>query len=317
MIAELFGAKPFFSKRFIRPIALGLLMTAPIGAPALATGPGPSTSAGIVEDVGGGARIDMAGKLRMLSQRIPMTACNVQAGIETEAAVTMMTGAVAEFQKIITALEYGDDSLGIYGAEEDRRVLYAVADVHEIWAPLHADVQRADPAAMDVALVTRTADTSHDLLKRAQALVDAVTGEHSDPSALLQSDAITIGIAGRQRMLAQRMSKNACLLAEGHFKESAASELAAAMETYDASLNALRFGMDNAGIVSPPNSAIEDGLAEIAADWISLQASLDDIRDGAHPDAETRAMLYHGLNGLTGKMNVVVGLYAEASKLGL
>ncbi|MEM8850077.1 MAG: type IV pili methyl-accepting chemotaxis transducer N-terminal domain-containing protein [Pseudomonadota bacterium] len=296
---------------------MGLLLTTTLAAPGLATGPTPSNSAGLVEDVGGGARIDMAGKLRMLSQRIPMTACNVQAGIETDAAATMMSGAVAEFQKIVRALEHGDDTLGIYGAEEDRRVLYAVADVHEIWNPLHADVQVAKPTTMDVALVTGTAETSHELLKRAQALVDAVTGEHSDPSALLQADAITIGIAGRQRMLAQRMSKNACLLAEGHFTTSAASELGAAMETYDASLNALRFGMDNAGIVVPPNAAIEDGLAEIAADWDSLQESLTQIRDGAHPDPDTRAALYHGLNGLTGKMNVVVGLYAEASKLGL
>ena len=76
-----------------------------------------------VEDVGASERINFSGKLRMLSQRIPAAVCYSNAGVESEKSQEMFESASAEFHTILAALEFGDESLNIKGAEEDRKVL--------------------------------------------------------------------------------------------------------------------------------------------------------------------------------------------------
>ncbi len=300
----------------IRIASLAAIAACFVTLAAQASDPRDAFSAGLVEDEGGSQRIDMSGKLRMLSQRIPASACNLEAGVATDVSGPMMAAATAEFQRIVTALELGDDGLGIIGAEDDRRVLYDLAALKEVWGDIHGDASAMSPATITEDDVASLADRSAELLTRAKRLVPTMVGEYADPAALLQANAITIDIAGRQRMLAQRISKNACLLASGHAGDAAVAEMEAAMSTYDVSLNALRFGMDEAGIVPPPVPQIEEGLAEIAGDWQNVQPLLARAA-GGDLSLEERAQIFTAMNGLTGKMNVLVGVYAEVSKLGL
>lgn len=269
----------------------------------------------LVEEVGGSQRIDLSGKLRMLSQRIPAMACAHEAGIESEKSGTMLQGALVEFETIVKALTEGDDSLGIPVEETDRRVLKRVDELRELWDPVQVKMSGLSNDAVDTAVVGDLAEMAGPLLGRAQSLVDEITAEHSDPSALLQSDAITIGIAGRQRMLAQRMSKTSCLIAEDYATDGVMEELTATMETFDTSLNALRFGLPAAGIQAPSDDGIIAGLDEVAGDWATLKSLLGNIKDGSDVTTEQRGAMFNGLNGLTAKMNKVVGLYAITSKL--
>ncbi len=271
-----------------------------------------TVSANFVEDEGGSQRIDYAGKLRMLSQRIPAAACNLQAGVAPDVSGAIMVDAKAEFQRIVAGLEMGDDELGILGAEDDRRVLADLAALKDVWGAIQHDATET-PSDGDVVVL---AERSATLLDRAQTLTSTVAIEYADPTALLQANAITIDVAGRQRMLAQRISKNACLLASGHVDDAAVAELEAAKSTYDVSLGALRFGMEEAGIVPPPSPEIEAGLAEIAADWQAVQPLLARAA-GGDLSLEERAQIFTAMNGLTGKMNTLVGIYADISKLGL
>ena len=55
-------------------------------------------------------RINYSGKLRMLSQRIPSAACHLSRGIDVEGARALLRAAPAEFEQILTALEFGGDT---------------------------------------------------------------------------------------------------------------------------------------------------------------------------------------------------------------
>jgi hypothetical protein len=261
----------------------------------------------------GAARVDQAGKLRMLSQRIPASMCNFHAGIEAETARKIMKDASAEYDRIASALTYGDPGLKIFTPETDPIALRDIGALQAVWGPIRARVwsfEQREPTAEDLSIL---ATASEDLLKAAQQLVISVRSDDENENPIPQASALTIDIAGRQRMLAQRMNKNACLILEGRFETNPVAELGSAMETYGASLWALRFGMKDAGIIAPPNATIGNGLEDIAVDWATLAPILASIREGATVDNATRALVYNGLNTLTGKMNTVVGQYVEAT----
>ena len=304
------------------PLVMSAALALATTAPPVAGGPetlGPETlhRMGIVEEVGGSERINYAGKLRMLSQRIPAAACNAAAGIAPEDSAAAFAAAVAEYDRILAALEHGDADLGIVGPEQDRKVLADIRALHEVWDPLHATLDEMAAGGMDAARAAMVAETSHDLLDVAKHLVGLITSEYANPAELMQADAIVIDIAGRQRMLAQRISKNACLIASGLDAERAATEMGATIEMYGVSLGALRAGMPEAGIAPPPTAEIADGLAEIAGIWEGLQPVLAKLRAGDGVTEAERAAIFAGGNALTAKMNVLVGKYSDASAQGL
>lgn len=279
--------------------------------------PGDVQKTGFVKDTGASERMNLSGKLQMLSQRIPATACYKHAGIEPDAADAVMVAAKTEFGRILKGLEVGDTSLGILGPETDRKVLAGLKKLNSLWDAVQGDIERIHTTGGTDAAVTHLAEQSHEVLRIAKLLVAAVMAEHSDPTAVLQADAVTIDIAGRQRMLAQRISKNACLLMTGLGGQGTVEDLAKARMIYDASVNALRFGLPATGIVATENPEILAKLDKVLALWQDTQPLLDNVTTANGLSAEEKANVYAAMNSLTGQMNTIVGLYTADSKLGL
>ena len=138
--------------------------------------------------------------------------------------------------------------------------------------------------------------------------------ENSDDATFLRR--VTIDIAGRQRMLAQRVSKNTCLVSAGVTAQDAQTELALAAQNFGAALEALRNGAQAVGVRPPPTAAIADGLNSVYIKWESIAPIIAKASAGTPADAEQLAIIFHSGNQLTGGMNGVVGLYVEASKFG-
>ena len=286
--------------------AISLALVVPVGAAAQAA---PAQS----DDVGASERVNYSGKLRMLSQRIAAAACNKHADINGKQASALLLASTAEFTQILDGLQYGSQDLKMIGEETDRKVLRSIGQIRDLWGPLHDRVRSMDDAATSSdEMVVDIANESAPLLEAAKLLVTEVSGEYSDPTALVQADALAIDIAGRQRMLAQRISKNACLVASGLLPEAAA-ELAGAVKIYQASANALRNGMSSAGIQAPPTEEIAIGLQGVLDGWASVQPLLSALQDGAEVSRDDRAEIFEQMNNLTAQMNTIVGQYSAAS----
>lgn len=273
--------------------------------------------ASLIESTGGPERINLSGKLRMLSQRIPAASCNMVARIDPETSAKILAGATREFEKILHALEHGDESLGIIGPEKRRKTLAAIEALKVDWEPMDEAANWMIKNGPDPELSQVLADHSDALLEEAKVLVSEITGEYSDPAALMQSDALRIDIAGRQRMLSQRMSKDACLIMSDLNKEAAIGTMSKTVAMFDVSLGALVNGMPAAGIKASSDPAIIAGLDTVAQDWTVFKPKLDALAAGESWDENARAEMFTGLNRLLVNMNKVVGLYAEASKIGI
>jgi hypothetical protein len=81
------------------------------------------------------------------------------------------------------------------------------------------------------------------------------------------ASAITLNIAGRQRMLSQKMAKELCLVARGIAPEENRAALAGTIELFDASLAALLDGAPDLGIRPPQDETLRATLAEVSELW--------------------------------------------------
>jgi len=277
----------------------------------------PVQLAQFIEDVGGAERVNFSGKLRMLSQRIPAAACNLTAGVDQEKSKTVLNSAVAEFEAIVQALEHGDDNLGIYGKEERRKTLAALAEVKTEWDIIKNDAEIMLAAGPTAELNNDIANHNMVLLGAAKMLVSEISGQYSDPTAMMQADALRIDIAGRQRMLTQKMSKEACYILSGINVEESKKAIGGTASMFETSLNALIHGMPAAGIYESDDANIKAGLEKVASGWSSLKTHLADLEAGNDWDMDTRALVFNMFNSTMAEMNKVVGMYAETSKLSL
>lgn len=294
--------------------ALALATSVALALPAAAT-----QGAGTPEfaKVSGPERIDYAGKLRMLSQRIPASACNAAAGIGGWEAKGYLSASVAEFDRIMNALEYGDVFILIRAPEQDRRVLERIAQMNDVWHPVRAQmIEMTDQTSKDASFeqVTYAAAAAPRLLDITQALVGDLIGEYADPAELLAADAVGLDIVGRQRMMPQIISKTACMMAEGLNVEAVREELVEAMALYELSLSALRNGMPEVGIRPPPTDEIAADLAEISARWQTVKPLLDKLEAGETLSGQDRETIYSEMNHLTAMMNDISADYAKASR---
>ena len=271
----------------------------------------------IIEDVGGSERINLSGKLRMLSQRIPSAACHLNSDVAPTAAKDLLNGATAEFQKIVDGLEFGDPDLGVIGEENRRKTLIAIQNLRDNWKTVFERVIHLNDVGHDDDDVRHLAEHNMPLLGTAKLLVTEITGQYSDPTSLLQVDSLRIDIAGRQRMLTQKMSKEACFALNDINTEANIKAMKGTIQMFDLSLHALRDGLPAAGIKPTTNPDIKSKLDVVFEDWAAVKPDLEALAEGKTWDAATWEHVFIGLNKTMKDMNTVVGMYAQASKLNI
>lgn len=259
-------------------------------------------------------RINFSGKLRMLSQRIPSAACHFSRGIAVEGSSALLTAATAEFDQILTALEFGDADLNIQAAETRRKTLGQIETLRGLWEPFKAAATAiADGSASDED-VAYVLSENLSVLREAQLLVEELVKQYANPNAATRASLMLIDISGRQRMLTQKVSKETCMIGTAYATAQTPDDLAGTIRIFEASLEALRFGMDQVGIMPPPNSEIADGLNGVAQDWSVVQPTLTAILEEETVDTSAHAAKFQQLNTTMANMNTVVGMYTQAAK---
>jgi hypothetical protein len=259
-------------------------------------------------------RINFSGKLQMLSQRVPSAACHLNRGIDVDGAGALLAGATAEFEKILAGLELGDADLNLQQAETRRKTLFAIAELRDHWEPMKdAALAVADGTATTEEIEVIFAENML-VLRYAQRLVEELVKQYANPNATTRSQLMQIDIAGRQRMLTQKMSKETCLIGSSYETETTADDLAGTVGIFEASLEALRFGMPVVGIAPPPNPAILDGLGGVHNDWSAVKPYISQTLAGTELDEEASTIKFQGLNVTMANMNAVVGMYVAATK---
>ncbi|MGB0373231.1 MAG: methyl-accepting chemotaxis protein [Opitutales bacterium] len=130
-----------------------------------------------------------------------------------------------------------------------------------------------------------------------------------------------VNLAGKQRMLTQRMSKEAEAVYQGDTQ--AITKLAASRDEFAKVLQGLVNGNSELGILAPPNSDIDAKLAKVVGLWEPFQKSVNQLERGAKDangsvsklkgdDSVGEAIAYIRGNNVTllKTMNAAVGAWA-------
>jgi Type IV pili methyl-accepting chemotaxis transducer N-term len=230
---------------------------------------------------GGKARINLSGKLKTLSQEIAAASCNLAAGFDAETAREELRQAQADFDHILTALQDGDDLLGVPSPEQAVKTLAVISRPEENWAPIEGAISDLLGNGNETGASALVSEKNYDLLDAADILVSQLSGQYADPEQLLQVDAMAIGLAGRQRMLSQELRKQACELnsAATSTNPEALQETA---QIFERSLVALRDGLEEAGVRPPPNEGIRDEINRAWQQWSDAKAIFDELAASGH-----------------------------------
>ena len=262
---------------------------------------------------GSKARVNLAGKLRTLTQAVASASCRLDSGIEPEAARSELVEAKNEFNVILAGLTDGSSALGIPSAEKYSVVKKSIGAVRDLWQPVDkaASAMVTGQDSGDGARLI--ASSNGDLLQATMILASDMTGKYSNPNELTQADAMALNIAGRQLMLAHQMSKEVCGIMANAADMGTVEGLGSTLDTYTVSLNALSNGMVDAGINPPPTEAVAKELAAVNATWTETLGALNAIRGGFAPSSENVANLAVTSADLTTRMDNVVTLYMLAT----
>ncbi len=279
-------------------------------ASALAFSTIPNRAAAEVTVIEAAHKVNIAGRQRMLSQRIAKAACFAARGISEEHYRTQLSEAHDLFHTSLKALRHGNPQMRL-SPEEIPEVIAAHGPVTYAWEEYRKPLSRilADRTVgrrtlLDLDPLSVEVLTLSDKVVRRTAYAYAAQNGH-----VSLSHTITVNIAGRQRMFSQRMVKQLCLLGVEGAPPELAESLAETADLFEKSLNALQNGMEEVAIMSAPTAEIAGKLAEVAADWEALKPVIEQALEGQLPDEAALESIDARAESLLGNMNEAVGLY--------
>lgn len=254
-------------------------------------------------------RINIAGRQRMLIQRVARGSCFVLKGVAPEKHLAMAQSAIELFETSQKWLRHGSAEEGVL-EETASSVLERLDIVDYHWETLgaanrqigHGDLKRV----VMLQLVNMTDQVMVFANETVQALVKRSKNSQLDPAV-----AKTIDVAGRQRMISQRAAKEFCFLVLGAYPNLQRQKLARSIALFEESLTDLEYGRH--GLIAPPNVKVERLLAEVRTHWNPLKQMLRDAIDGKIYDTEAMVHIAKLSEDVLVNMNKAVSAYVAAS----
>lgn len=252
-------------------------------------------------------RVNVAGRQRMLSQRITMAACFIQKGIDVERQRQVLSDTISLFTTSHSALVDGDAALGL-SAEQKPSVLGALALVDSEFVQFLPRAENAVSAA-DLAAISELDLEGLEFLAVMNRAVNRIAvdyGESLEDLPLILS--ITIDVAGRQRMLSQKAAKEFCLIDSGIETAANRENLAYSVMLFTNTLNALINGYPGL-VIAPPNPEILAQLNAVKTAWLVPSSVLSGVANGNEISDLDRRIIVSQMDKVLALMNQAVGMY--------
>ncbi|MGF1552598.1 MAG: type IV pili methyl-accepting chemotaxis transducer N-terminal domain-containing protein [Paracoccaceae bacterium] len=257
------------------------------------------------------AKINLAGRQRMLTQRIAKAACLVHRDVAPEASLAMLAGAHAAFTGTQQALRFGDPERNLR-PEGSRQIVHFLDEVNEAWTPFGLAVKASlDEGAVTEARLRTIVEHDMEVLRRMDRAVRRMSRTHGAAMAM-RANAKAIDWAGAQRMLTQRMAKDYCLIAAEIEPAASRFDLVQSVALFETRLAARIAGDDAAGVAPPSPEALAH-LRAVETGWATLAPRLRAAGAGATPSEDDLATVVEALDALLVEAHAAVAAMEGAS----
>jgi len=246
-----------------------------------------------------GTVINLAGKQRMLTQKMSKEALFIAKGIDVDKNKENLKKTAELFDKTLKGLVDGDSDLKL-PKTENKEILAQLNKVKELWEPFKENIDKVVAGKADKATLEAIAKDNIPLLKemnKAVGMYAKASGSKLDPKM-----ADTINRAGKQRMLTQKMTKELLLIANGIDVEKNKENLKKTAELFESTLKDL--------IANCKKDDIKKQLGVVDSIWKEYKPIIEkvDTSDEALKKAEELNMK------LLKEMNKAVGMYEASIK---
>jgi len=258
--------------------------------------------------------LNLSGKQRMLSQKITKEILLIAVGIDEKVNLQNLKISSELFDRTINGLKNGDESLQL-PPTTSKEILDQLAKVEVIWTEFHSHVKEVLSSSMvteeQIAFVS---EMNMPLLKEMNQCVSLYelaakqSGLNADPRL-----AVSINLAGKQRMLIQKMSKEFLFVSLGYDVEANKQGIAESSALFKQTLKGLVAGDENLGLSGTDSELIIGQLQTVESIWNTFEPIISKAKNPAeitHSDLEQMASINLPLLRF---MNKVVG-YFEKSK---
>ena len=243
--------------------------------------------------------INLAGKQRMLTQKMSKEALFIAKGINAEANTKALGETAALFDKTLKGLVEGDEALKL-PKTTDKEILAQLEKVSELWASMKKSIDVVAGGKADKAALEAISKENLPLLKNMNQAVQMYA--KASGSKLSPEMADTINRAGKQRMLTQKMTKELLLVANGIDADANKENAKKTAELFESTLKDLTDNCKDEKI-----KAQLDAVAKLWADYKDIVVKADTSDDSLKKAEEMNIPLLK-------EMNKAVKMYEASAK---
>jgi hypothetical protein len=237
-------------------------------------------------------KINVSGRQRMLSQRMTSAVCLAVVGANPDMRSEVALTSWNDFEKALAGLKDGDSSLGLT-PEPNAPIRAGLEVVEGTWAEFAPAVQQLLAGDLSSTTISTILSLNTQLLSQSNDVVSMFEKSYG-AGVIDPGTAVSINVAGRQRMLSQKMTKELCFIAADFDREKHIEALTGTVSLFDVSLQHLTNGDIASDILPPPNVDIVVQLGVVADLWDKvrpkMQAVIDNGSVGIEELSETAAL---------------------------
>ncbi len=206
-------------------------------------------------------RVNLSGRQRMLTQRMTKLALLISSNINSGANKKHL---------IEVATLYGQ-TLNDFKDTDNQDIKNQILVIEEAWKPFLKNIKRiAEGQNKEGNALTYVISNNETLLKESNILVDKFEKSNTSQNYIEKAMVSIVNIAGRQRMLTQKMTKEKLLITQkgqAQYKD----KLVKTIKLFDDSLALLINGNSEQKIVKPSNQKIINQLSKVSVLWKELK----------------------------------------------
>jgi len=254
--------------------------------------------------------INLAGKQRMLTQKISKEALLISLDIDKEENKKKLEKSVKLFDKTLNGLIYGDKDLEL-APSKDKKVEAKLKEVKELWQPFYKNakiIYSSQKPPKDAFIYIDKNNLN--LLKTMNEAVSLYTllGDKGSNKLKIAND---INLAGKQRMLTQKMAKDILRYKNNLDAKEALKSLNSSAKLFDKTLNGLYNGDKELNLVGTNLPKIRNQLDIVKSRWSEAKELMSKAIKSKN-DKKVVKELISKLDETKVQMNKAVVLYTKS-----